>query len=406
MTQLFIYVLGTLRIERNGVGIDLDTRKASALVAYLAIAKHRQSRDTLAALLWPEFDQTHARATLRRTLSTLNKALGGHCLEISREYINLDYNAGIWVDIDEFHKLLSRCQSHNHGQGEVCPECTQPLQAAVELYRGDFLAGFSLRDSSNFDDWQFFQADSLRRDYTSALERLIQCYSNSGNFALAIKYAQQWLALDRLNESAHRLLMQLFAWNGQQSAALHQYRECVQILDRELGVGPLESTTKLYQAIKEHQIFPSHAAKYGSVKTPESKLVSLSNVDENTSKDELPTHPTATFQTSYPLVGRSNELLRLNQVYDDIHTSGRLVLVEGEAGIGKTRLAEEFLSKAQSRGAIVISARCYEGETQYAFGPIVAGLRSILAQEDAEKRLKHIPLPWISEAARLLPELS
>jgi len=200
--------------------------------------------------------------------------------------------------------------------------------------------------------------------------------------------------------------MQLFAWNGQQSAALHQYRECVQILDRELGVGPLESTTKLYQAIKEHQIFPSHASKYGSVKTPESKLVSLSNVDENTSKDELPTHPTATFQTSYPLVGRSNELLRLNQDYDEIHTSGRLVLVEGEAGIGKTRLAEEFLSKAQSRGAIVISARCYEGETQYAFGPIVAGLRSILAQEDAEKRLKHIPLPWISEAARLLPELS
>src|SRR5215467_7624187 len=146
MTQLFIYLLGTLRIERNGANVDLDTRKASALIAYLAIVKQRQSRDTLAALLWPEFDQTHARATLRRTLSTLNKALGGDCLEISREFINLDYNAGIWVDVDEFHKHLSECQTHGHDPTEICSDCIEPLKAAVELYDGDFLAGFSLRD--------------------------------------------------------------------------------------------------------------------------------------------------------------------------------------------------------------------------------------------------------------------
>ena len=88
-----------------------------------------------------------------------------------------------------------------------------------------------------------------------------------------------------------------------------------------------------------------------------------------------------------------------------MHTVGHLMLLEGEAGIGKTRLAEEFLADAQSKGAIVISARCYEGETQFAFGPIVSGLRTTLALEGAEQRLKDIPLPWISEAARLLPEL-
>ena len=261
MTQLSIYLLGSPRFERNGENLNLDTRKASALLAYLAIVKQRQSRDALAALLWPEFDQTHARATLRRTLSTLNKALDGSYLEISREYINLDFNAGIWVDVDEFHKLLSECQSHGHSRKEICLQCLKPLNAAVELYSGDFLAGFSLRDSSNFDDWQFYQADSLRRDFTSALEHLIQCYASSGNFEAAIIHAQQWLALDRLNESAHRQLMQLYAWNGQQSAALQQYRECVQVLDRELGVGPLESTTSLYQAIKEHQISPLPAPK-------------------------------------------------------------------------------------------------------------------------------------------------
>jgi predicted ATPase/DNA-binding SARP family transcriptional activator len=406
MTQLFIYLLGSPRIERDGASINLDTRKASALIAYLAIAKQRQSRDTLAALLWPEFDQAHARATLRRTLSTLNKALGGDFLEISREYINLDYHTGIWVDVDEFHIFLAKCQSHNHGQGEVCPECIQPLHAAVELYRGDFLAGFSLRDSSNFDDWQFFQADSLRRDYTSALESLIHCHSINGNFELAIKYAQQWLALDRLNESAHRLLMQLFAWNGQQSAALHQYRECVQILDRELGVGPLETTTKLYQAIKEHQIPPSPSSKPGSKKITEAEPEGLSHVRMHPSKDEGPTSAIEPFQSSYPFVGREKELLGLNQLYDDILANGHLVMIEGEVGIGKTRLAEEFLAAIQSKGALVIPARCYEGETQFAFGPIVTGLRSILAQGDVEKRVEAIPPHWLSEVARLLPELS
>jgi DNA-binding SARP family transcriptional activator/Tfp pilus assembly protein PilF len=405
MTQFRIYLLGSPRFERNGVNINLDTRKASALIAYLAIAKQRQSRDSLAALLWPEFDETHARATLRRTLSTLNKALDGPYLEVSREYISLNFNAGIWIDVDEFHHLLSECRSHNHLPAETCSKCLEPLTTAVKLYGGDFLAGFSLRDSSTFDDWQFYQADSLRRDFTSTLERLVQCHSTSGNFESAITYAQQWLALDRLNESAHRLLMQLYAWNGQQSAALHQYRECVQVLERELGVGPLESTTRLYQAIKEHQISPSPATIDVSTKASETRMVHVSPSRMNTSIDAATTAQTFILQTNYPLVGRSHELSKLKQTYDDIHTVGCLMLLEGEAGIGKTRLAEEFLANAQSKGAIVISARCYEGETQFAFGPIVAGLQATLAEDAAEQRLKDILLPWLSEAARLLPEL-
>ena len=398
MTQLTIYLLGSPRFERNGENLNLDTRKASALVAYLAIVKQRQSRDTLAALFWPEFDQTHARATLRRTLSTLNKALDGSFLEISREYINLDFNAGIWVDVDEFHRLLSECQSHDHSPKEICVQCLKPLNAAVELYGGDFLAGFSLRDSSNFDDWQFYQADFLRREFTSALERLVQCYISSGNFEAAIIHAQQWLALDRLNESAHRQLMQLYAWNGQQSSALQQYRECVQVLDRELSVGPLESTTSLYQAIKEHQISPSPAPKQISTMTADSPKMTPSRSSSNVT--------TFTFQPGYSLVGRSQELAQLKQVYEGINTAGHLILLEGEAGIGKTRLAEEFLADVQSEGAIVISTRCYEGETQFAFGPVVGGLRTTLALEGAEQKLKGIPLLWMSEAARLLPELN
>ena len=275
-------------------------------------------------------------------------------------------------------------------------------KCAVKLYGGDFLAGFSLRDSSNFDLWQFYQADTLRRDFTSALECLVQCYISSGDFEAAIIYAQKWLALDRLNESAHRQLMQLYAWYGQQSAALQQYRECVQVLDRELGVCPLESTTSLYHAIKEHQISASSAPKPDSTETADSTKITPSRAQMNTSTNAT----TLTFQHGYSLVGRSQELKKLKQVYDGINSVGHLILLEGEAGIGKTRLAEEFLADAQSEGAIVIAARCYEGETQFAFGPVVAGLRTTLALEGAEQKLKDIPLLWMSKSARLLPELN
>src|SRR5205085_11329466 len=99
-------------------------------------------------------------------------------------------------------------------------------------------------------------AESLRRDLATALERLIDCHSRAGEFAPAIGYARRWLALDPLHEPAHRQLMLLYAWAGQRAAALHQYRECVRVLDQELGVPPLGETTQLYQAIKENQAPP------------------------------------------------------------------------------------------------------------------------------------------------------
>src|SRR5579859_3824038 len=112
----------------------------------------------------------------------------------------------------------------------------------------------SLRDSPGFDDWQFYQADTLRREFASALERLARCHSAQHHFDTAIAYARRWLSLDKLHEPAHRQLMSLYVWAGQRTAALQQYRECVQALEQELGVSPLETTTHLYQRIKENKI--------------------------------------------------------------------------------------------------------------------------------------------------------
>ena len=111
----------------------------------------------------------------------------------------------------------------------------EPLTRAVALYRDDFLAGFTLRDSVNFDDWQFFQTEDLCLEYTRVLERLIRCYSDAGQHESAIRHARRWPELDRLHEPAHRMLMQLYEWTGRRSAALRQYQECVRLLDDELG---------------------------------------------------------------------------------------------------------------------------------------------------------------------------
>src|SRR5262245_27736587 len=282
MSQLMLFLLGAPRVECGGAPIEVDTRKAIALLAYLAVTRRAHSRDALATLLWPEHDQARARAVLRRTLSALNKALDGDYLDADRETIGLrgDSNGTtgsghIWIDADQFAERLAACRTHNHPPAEVCLRCLAPLGEAAELYRDDFMAGFSLRDSPNFDDWQFFQAEGLRRDLASALERLVRGHSAQGDFEPAIGYARRWLALDTLHEPAHRHLMELYAWASQRGAALHQYRECIRILEQELGVAPLEETTRLYQAIKENQAPPRPLYGSPSVAAPGSSSPSV-----------------------------------------------------------------------------------------------------------------------------------
>lgn len=139
------------------------------------------------------------------------------------------------------------------------------MTEAAELYRDDFLAGFSLRDSPSFDDWQFRQTERLRRELADVLQTLIRHSSAGGRYELALQHARRWLSLDPLDESAHRELMRIQYWAGNRSAALRQYRECVRTLGQELSVTPLEETTQLYQSIRENR--PSAAPEKAQPKS-------------------------------------------------------------------------------------------------------------------------------------------
>ncbi|HEX2739637.1 MAG TPA: AAA family ATPase [Rubrobacter sp.] len=395
MVRTRILLLGAPHVEHDGVPVEVDTRKAIALVAYLAVTQRGHTRDALAGLLWPEYNQSRARAALRRTLSSLGKARAEGWLRVDREGVDLADDAGLWVDVDRFRGLLAECRTHGHADPEVCPECLPPLTEAATLYRDDFMAGFGLRDSVAFDDWQFFQSESLRRELAGALEKLARGRGALGEWESAVAHARRWLALDTLHEPAHRLLMALYAWSDQRAAALRQYRECVRILGQELGVAPLEETTLLYHAIQENDLPPQPVLSEHHRPAPrEAQSVSL-----------VETSTVATYSPDHPLVGRATEWAALLGSYGAVGNKGRVVILEGEAGIGKTRLAEEFVAHLRTEGATAVAARCYAGEKNLAYGPFVEGLSSTLGGENAG-RLKGLPAGSLQEAARLLPDLA
>jgi len=380
MAELRIALLGPPRVDRDGVPIEVDTRKAIALLAYLAMAPERHARDTVAALFWPDYDQAHARGALRRTLSTLNKAVGTGWLAADRTTVGFA-GTGFWLDVARFEALLASCRDHGHPPDDACPVCIEPLREAVGLHRGDFLAGFALRDSADFDDWQYFQAERLRRALAGALERLVRAESGQRRWEEAIDAARRWLALDALHEAAHRQLMRLYAWSGRRAAALRQYQTCVRVLDEELGVEPLEETTALQELILADRLPPPGE--------PAPTVVAPS--------------PPSSAPGPVPLVGRAAEWAALLAAYRAVRRDGQLVVIEGEAGIGKTRLAEDLAGEAREGGAAVVAGRCYEEETGVAYGPFIEGLREALAEGD---RLARLPAHWLAEVTRLLPELA
>ncbi|MCB9160035.1 MAG: AAA family ATPase [Caldilineaceae bacterium] len=374
MSRLTIQLLGAPTIAVDGQPIETDTRKATALMAYLAMQPGVHTRDHLATLLWPDLDQTRARAALRRTLSALNRTPASAWLDVTRESLALRQDATVGIDAHRFRTLAA-------------PDAAlAQLEDAAACYTGDFLAGFSLRDSPLFDDWQFFAAEELRHTLVDVLDRLSDGLARGGRFDDAIGHMRRRLQLDPLHEAAHRTLMRLYVWNDQRNAALRQYRECVRILDDELGVPPLDETTALHDEIQRNSTLPPPA---GAARTPPAE-----------------DHASAASRAAsvLPLVGREDEVAALTAVLR--RAGSALVLVAGEAGIGKTRLLETCLAALPAPRPVILATQCFDGEAELAYTPIVDLLRQGLARPDGGARLAAFPTQWRYEVSRLAPELA
>jgi predicted ATPase/DNA-binding SARP family transcriptional activator len=340
-SQLRVYLFGAPRFERGGKSLSPGRRKVIALLAYLAVTRRPHNRDALAALFWPDYDQSGARANLRRDISRARKAFGDEMLQVDGEQLSLNIDRLVWSDISEFERLLEKVHRHGHNLRADAPvldeDCANDLTKAVELFQGEFMAGFSLVDSAPFDDWQFFENEGLRQNLAEALQLLIHWHTRSGNFERAIDYARRWLHLDPLHELAHRQLMKLYAWSGQQAAAMRQYDELVKTLKRELGVKPEEETNELFAAIRAREIDIPGDTELRSLQLPDVPIPAASAPSEQPAekrpKSNLPAAATR-------FVGRTEEIQHIIQQLLG-EPASRILTLLGPGGIGKTRLSIE-----------------------------------------------------------------
>jgi DNA-binding SARP family transcriptional activator len=374
---LELRLLGRLELRRNGVPVaDIQAGKTLALLSYLAVTARPHTRPALAGLLWGGMPGAKARGSLSKALSTLRQVVGDH-VAITRQTVAFEPDGGFWLDVAEFEA----------GVKDNSIEC---LQGVVELYQGDFLDGFYVRNVPEFEDWALAQRARLKELALRALHTLAAHFAEQDDAgrAKAIDYASRLLALEPWREEAYRQMMRLLALNGQRGAALAQYRACRQVLAEELGVEPGPETAALYDQIRDGEL--RVASEKGLPHLP-SIVTPLSPNPSVSSPARFPSR----------LVGRTVEMKTLREVWQRA-SQGRaqMVLVEGEPGIGKTRLVEELLSEVFG-SATILRAKCPEMSDPLAYTLFAGPLRQALS-EDLLPRLNDT---WLAELSRLLPEI-
>ncbi len=287
-----------------------------ALLAFLVLADRVQSRATVSTLLWPDLDEDGARNALRSTLPTLTQLTKIEWLEIDRANVSIKSEV-VWSDVQAFLQALVSVRLHAHEDTALCVDCVSRLEEAANLYHDDFLVGFSLTDSVEFDRWQATKREWLHQEYTQTLRHLAEYYSAS-HLESAMNYARRWLEVDPMSEPAHRLLMRLYTLNGQRTEALRQYQECVRILDEELATLPEDETVRLYELIHNGG-------------TPSNTLIE--NRDNRAAISVLPPLPGL-------IIGREIVLTELKQRIGipDVGQKQPVTLIEGWPGVGKSTI--------------------------------------------------------------------
>lgn len=333
--RIHIRLLGEFAIGAEDSTILDDSwprRKALALVKLLAVQPERAlPRDAVLDALWPSLDAAAASANLRTNRYHLRKALSeagiGDVVEVARHRLALAPDVSL--DVEEFRATAGVAIAGRTG--------APMYETALSLYDGDLLP------EDRHEDWTAGVRDELRNLYHRLLTEASQLAEAQGDPARAASFLERLTRSDPLNEAAHRSLMLSYARAGRRSEALRHYDQCEALLRRELDVEPDSETQALRAAIKEYGIRP--AGEGG--------------------------------QIAGPFVGRDRELEELRNAFEEAWSGrGNVALIAGEAGMGKTRLAEELATYARLRGGHVAWGRSYQDETTPAFWPWVQAIRT------------------------------
>ena len=379
MARLYLNLLGGFlaRLEPGGP-LALPTKKTQALLAYLASpVGHPHSRDKLATLLWGGTPDVSARNSFRQALFILRKALPspeGPLLRMENEALALN-PVCVDVDVAAFERA-------------VAGETLEALENAAALYQGDLLAGMVV-DEAPFEEWLLAERERLRELALEGLAKLLVHQRNAGAIERAIRTALRVSALEPLQESVHRALMRLYVQSGRRGAALRQYQICVGVLQRELGVEPESETKQLYRGILQRR-------GVDPIENDAPLRIPAGGRGQRGGQLPLP---------EMPLLGRDVELARLQSALNEAEDGrGRVVMVIGEAGIGKTTLIAALAAEADRRAVRLLVGRCHESEKILPFGPWVDAFRTAQVTSD-EKVLQTLSPVWRAELTRLLPEM-
>lgn len=346
------FLFGAMRIEKNGKEIPLP-RSASArslLAHFLLHHRTSQTRAALLGLFWPELDETRARRALSQSLWQIRR-LVPDLLAVSVDSIAVSPTIRLTVDAETFERM-------------AMPESTRDeLEQAAALYRADLLEG-------DYHDWALLERERLREMYLQTLERLGQMEKAAGRFAKALELAQCLSRADPLNESAHREVMLLHQSLAQPEAALRQFDLCRQTLHQELNVEPEAETLTLAEEIRR---------RAEKEQPPQEALIPA------------------------PLVGREAERAALLRFVEGVFEKlGGLVLLEGEAGVGKTRLLQEIAREAKWRGAQVLWGHARETQGLKPYAPLVEALQSGLSPLRVAQIGQAVERVWLQALAPLL----
>uniref|UniRef100_UPI002FC5E3ED ATP-binding protein n=1 Tax=Bosea sp. (in: a-proteobacteria) TaxID=1871050 RepID=UPI002FC5E3ED len=351
-TRLQVRLLGAVEIILDGRRLRaFDSLRLQRFLALIALRSDPQHRSRLAFELWPDSDEAQARTNLRKLLHDFR-----HALADIAEFVEIDHETVRWiasgpseVDVLSFQDALA----------------AGDFEFAARLYSGDLLPAC-------YDDWVLDERAKLRAQAYAALVRLTETAAGRGDHDAAIRHAQRVIDLEPTDEAAVRMQMQAHLALGDRAAALRCYHRYAQVLERDLAVAPGAAIGALYQQLRS----------------------GTRNCDEVQGKD-LPVGES-------PFVGRDREWNQLIAAWNSAREKGaHLLLLTGEPGIGKSRLALEFGRRVRAEGHLVASARAYEAAGRLPWGPVVDLLRA----DALRSQIDTLDPVWRAELARLLPEL-
>ncbi|HEX9728537.1 MAG TPA: AAA family ATPase [Gemmatimonadales bacterium] len=355
--------LGPVAVSVDGgeLPAELSWRKNLALLVYLARSpRHARTRDHLVGLLWPEKQETPARHSLRESIRVLRRALGDHAVETASDQVRLVEGA-VRLDVDD----LAECMASQNWAG------------AVALIGGEFLEGFAVPDSSAFEDWMAGERSLWRGRCVDALVRAGEALLRSGHVHGAATCAGRATMMDPVSEPAVRLALRAHTLGGDQAGALRAFASFHEALQEIPGAMPSSESQALVARIRAGKIpaAPANAA-------PEEAGGATRRA---------------------PFAGRERELAEVLDAWRRAAAGGGagLIVIEGDPGLGKTRLMEETVARAHLDGAAVSVVRAVLADANDPWAAVLGLARGGLLEAPG---LAGAPVGALAAFATRLPE--